>query len=414
MKLKIGNEVVFYQKDNKFKNIILGIFLVAPIDMKYHMEWPILSSLLEKTNALYPTEQELQNYSYENYGLNISIDTYYSGTSYLFRFFSSYVNPKYLPEEIDLTEKAFKLLETTILNPSFTEEKLEVEKYYVKNSLLNKKNNKQKYAYQEFMKVLCQGSITEKMITRTIEELDKVTLESIKDAYSSMLTFSRLCFIAGDIKKADVKKYFENLKLPHSNYNYQNLIMYEKLIPSEAVLPKEVIVDDPTKSSILYIGYKTNTYYFDDDFYVFGVLSMILGGSSYSETYQKIREEQSLVYYVDCSYDKRRGTVVFSMETSKENYDQLINTLNAIIHDYQSGKINERIMELAKMEIANMLNRENDRESSVCNGLYDELDHIKPLSLDEVLKKYLSITKEDIIRAANKMKLDTIYFLRGE
>ncbi len=413
MKLKIGKETVFYQKSNKFKNVILGVFLAAPFNLKYQMEWPIIGSLLEKTNALYKTEAELQNFIYDNYGLAVSVDTFYSGETYLFRFFISYVNPKYLPEQIELNQRAFELLQTTILKPDFTEDKLEIEKYYIRNSLINIKSNKQKYAFQEYMKTICEGSITEKVINKTIDQLNKVTIDSVKEAYQAMLSFARLFFIAGDIKSNDVKSYFSSLNFPKAKYDYKKLVMYEKM-PSCENNVKEKIIDDPTKSSILYIGYKTNTYYFDDDFYAFGVLSLILGGGSYSETYRKIREEKGLVYYIDCNYDKRRGIITFVMEIARENYEQVLCILKDIIKEYKQGSFDEKILDLAKQEISNMLARDSDRESSVCNMLYDELDHLSPLSTKEVLERYMSINKDDIIRVSKKMVLDTILFLRGD
>lgn len=412
MKLKINNEIVYYQKDNKFKNIILGIFLVAPINMKYYMEWPIIGSLLEKTNAKYKTVAELQNYSYDNYGLSVTVDTYYSGSSYLFRFFASYVNPKYLPEKIDLTISAFELLKTTILSPDFTQEKLELEKYHIRNAILNRKSNKQKYAFQEYMKVLCQGSITEKITNKSLEALNKVSIETINEAYKEMLKFSRLSFIAGDITKKEVVEHFSKLDFPKSAYDYHNLVMYEQLPRVSEV--KEKIINDLTKSSILYVGYKTDIYYFNDDFFSLDVLSLLLGGESYSETYKRIREEHGLVYYVDCNYDKRRGTITFVMEIDRQNYDKVMTILKEIISDYQNGKFESKVLELAKREITNVLMRENDRESSVCNMLYDEIDHIKSISIEEAIQKYASIQKEDIQRVVQKLELDTIFFLRGE
>lgn len=413
MKLKIGNEIVYYQKSNKFKNIILGIYMAAPFDLKYKMEWPILARLLDKTNGLYKTEEEYQNYCYDNYGLSISVDTYFLGKSYIFCYYVNFVNPKYLPEDIDLMKEAFSLLENTITNPDFTVEKLEVEKYNIKNSILNLQNNKQRYAFQEYMKLLCQGSITEHVLNKSIEELNKVTLDTLKEAYQKMLNFSRLCFISGDVKKVDVVDYFSHLSLPPQLYNYKKLVMYEKL-PQRVGAPQVKIVDEIMESSILYVGYRVDEYYFDKDFFALVILSMILGGGSYSEAYKRIREEKGLIYYVDCSYDKRRGTISFVMEIDKNNYDIILEILNEIIKDFQTGQFDQTLLDKAFSEISNTIYKENDRISSICSVICDELDHFEPLTTQEILDKYLATTKDDIISVANKMRLDTIYFLRGD
>lgn len=413
MRLKIGNEMVYYQKSNKFKNIILGIYMAAPYDLKYKMEWPIIARLLEKTNGLYKTEAEHQNYCYDNYGLSISVDTYFAGESYIFCYYVNFVNPKYLPEDIDLLQEAFSLLKNTIINPDFTIEKLEVEKYNIRNSFLNLQNNKQRYAFQEYMKLLCRGSLTEQVLDKTIEELDKVTIDSINEAYQKMLGFSRLCFIGGDVKKKDVVDYFSQLDLPLQLYDYKNLVMYEKL-PQNEDTPRVKIIDEVMESSILYVGYRVDEYYFDKDYFALVILSMILGGGSYSEAYKRIREEKSLLYYVDCSYDKRRGTISFVMEIDKSNYDIILEMLNDIIKDYQNGNFDQAILEKAFSEISNMIYKENDRINSICSEINDELDHFEPLTMQEILDKYLATTKDDIISVANKMKLDTIFFLRGD
>ena len=116
MKLKINNETIYYEKTPKFKSIAFGVDFICPFSLEKRMDFAILTSLITETNEVFKTPKELDDYYYDNYNLGISVGVHFEGENQIISFGSSFVNPNFLPEKIDLVTKAFELLNITLTN----------------------------------------------------------------------------------------------------------------------------------------------------------------------------------------------------------------------------------------------------------------------------------------------------------
>jgi predicted Zn-dependent peptidase len=84
------------------------------------------------------------------------------------------------------------------------------------------------------------------------------------------------------------------------------------------------------------------------------------------------------------------------------------------IEDMKNGVISDFEIESAKMAVINAFYSSNDTVGGIENWYSAQLFDGKFKSIAERSAEINAVTKEDIIKAANKLSLDTIYVLKNK
>ena len=139
-------------------------------------------------------------------------------------------------------------------------------------------------------------------------------------------------------------------------------------------------------------------------------MNNIFGGFDQSKLFMEIREKQNLSYYVDSNYQPEENLVTVSLSTAKSNEDIAIEKVKDILDEIKVGDFSDELFNQAKDNCVNSLESLVDSQSRYL------LQHIKSYhltgeryDLENRISLYSSITKEDVIRAANTLILDTVY-----
>ena len=81
--------------------------------------------------------------------------------------------------------------------------------------------------------------------------------------------------------------------------------------------------------------------------------------------------------------------------------------------EMEQGKFEEEELEVAKNNYITNLKEIEDNESAIIET-YLAKDLLNLGDIEERKKEVLKVTKEDIMKVAKKIKLDTIFLLEGE
>ena len=143
-------------------------------------------------------------------------------------------------------------------------------------------------------------------------------------------------------------------------------------------------------------------------------LSDIFGGGAYSKLFRNVREKQSLCYYCSASAVFKKGYMIVDSGVDEKNAEQLIDAVNNELNEIKKGNFDDSDIANSKKAIREILMSYYDSASTLdlwyCRNF--EKEHI--VSPMEFADKIISITKEEIISAANCYKLHTIYKLLPE
>ena len=146
--------------------------------------------------------------------------------------------------------------------------------------------------------------------------------------------------------------------------------------------------------------------------YVITLYNVILGGGSDSKLFKEVREENSLCYSIYSVPNKLDHVIIIQAGIDKNNYDKTVKLIEKDLEDMRKGKFSEADISVAKEYFYTALEELQESPDRIINDyLMMEL-----LGTDEINVKRLMIdkvTKEEIVKVAKKVKLDTIFLLEG-
>jgi predicted Zn-dependent peptidase len=141
------------------------------------------------------------------------------------------------------------------------------------------------------------------------------------------------------------------------------------------------------------------------------VFNAVFGASPISYLFMNVREKLSLCYFCSSALNMQKGTMVvyagIANENKKKTYDEILNQLERI----RNGDISDEDMESAYKMLINQYQTVTDdlfsTDSYYLNSYIGKLE----ISEKEFIAGISSVTKDDVIRCAKKVSLDTVYFL---
>jgi len=144
----------------------------------------------------------------------------------------------------------------------------------------------------------------------------------------------------------------------------------------------------------------------DEKRYVSYVLNTVLGGGMSSRLFQKIREEQGLVYsiYSDLNPYRDTGCMAIYAGTSVESVRQVVDHVLAEFLELKSAPIPADELRRAKDQLKGglMLSLESST-SRMSNLARQEMYFERFFSLDETIDQIESVTGEEVCEMANAL-----------
>ncbi len=144
------------------------------------------------------------------------------------------------------------------------------------------------------------------------------------------------------------------------------------------------------------------------------VFNSLLGGSTHSRLFQEIREKRSLAYYVSSSIESTKGLLLINSGINAENYKKVIEVVEKEIAAVTRGKFSQDEFLRSKKSIINHLKQDLDSNKSLSAHFLLSLVNNKEESIQKTIAGVEAVSEDDIIAAAKKLKMDTIYLLKSE
>ncbi len=175
----------------------------------------------------------------------------------------------------------------------------------------------------------------------------------------------------------------------------------------------EVKEQQDVKQGKLNIGYRTNIVYGDPDYFALQVFNGIFGGFSHSKLFINVREKASLAYYAASRLESHKGLMMVMSGIDLKNYDQAVGIIHEQMDAMKKGDFTDQELQQTKAVIQNQILETIDTSRGLIEILYHNVVAHTDIPLDSWLKEMQKATKEEIVAVANKIELDTIYFLTG-
>ncbi|MFV5913632.1 EF-P 5-aminopentanol modification-associated protein YfmF [Bacillus cereus] len=411
---ELGGLRVHIIPTDKYKTNTFVFRFKAPLNEETVTERALLPYVLQSATEKLPSVIRLRQYLEELYGSSLAVDVSKKGEDHIISIYVDIANEVYLHDAPPLFEKALSMLSDIVLHPAtegngFLSSIVESEKRALLQRIEATYDDKMRYANERLIEEMCKVEPYRLSANGKKESVMSITNESLYQYYQKVLAEDEMdLYIIGDISENAVdlvSKYFSISTRP---VRERNVLLHRRSNEE-----KEVVEKQELKQSKLHIGYRTFVTYKDEDYFALQLFNGLFGGFSHSKLFVNVREKNSLAYYAASRFESHKGLLFVMSGIEAKNYEKAVEIIKEQMLAMQNGEFSEEEIHQTKSVIQNQILEAIDTPRGFVEMLYHGIISDRTRPVEEWLTGIESVTKEEIVKVAKNIELDTIYFLQG-
>ena len=405
-------------KTDKFKTNLIAVFLTTKLNRENVTKNALVSTVLRRGSKNMQTQEDISKQMEEMYGASFDCGLDKTGDNQVLKFYIEVLNDNFLPRtNEDLLENAVKNMLEIVFDPyteneSFKEEYVEQEKNNIQKIIEGKIDNKARYALDRCIEEMYKDQPFGLYKFGYIEDLKDLNGKNLYEYYKKLIDECKIdIFVSGNIDDEIEKKISENeniQKLVSREANY-----VQPMIANKEIKYKENIVTESMEvtQGKLVLGLDVDIDK-EDLKYDTLIYNSLLGGTATSKMFQNVREKAHLAYVASSSYLRNKNNIFINCGIDIPNYEKALELIREQIEDMKKGDFTEEEIQNAKKGIiATIKTIEDEQDTEVSYYFGQELSNQK-VSVKEYIEKIEKVNKKNIIDIANKITINTIYFLK--
>lgn len=414
LKSEIGPFNLHIIKTEKFRTNRIIIHFKRPVVKEEITMRNLLCDCLTCATKKYNSERLMNIRTEELYGIPYNGMTYLSGNFSIMSFSMEFLNDKYIKESI--LEDSLDFMMDILFNPNVIDNKFDelsfnINKKALEESIKSFGDNPRKYSVRRIYEEMNPDGPLSYHSEGYLDDLNQITRESLYEYYKSVLKKDIVnVFIIGDFDVNEVRKMITSKMKINTikRFKGSHYVEYQTFRKRS----RTVIESKNINQSKLVIGCKLKNLTPFESNYVSSLYSYILGGSADSVLFKNVREKHSLCYYVSSSINKVNNTLLIESGIDGKNFKKTVKLIKKELKNMQQGKFDEKYIENGKITYLNACQELCDSPNSLLN-LYISNEYLGTDLLEKRKQEIQKVTKNDIVRFASKVNLDTVYLLEG-
>lgn len=406
-------------KTDKFKTNLLSVFFTVPLNENTITKNSLIPAILRRGSNNLKTQEEISKTLEEMYGASFDCGVDKIGDNQVLKFYLETINNSYTEDGENILKESINILLDLVFNPlvnnnKFDETYVESEKNNIKQIIEGRKDAKATYALERCIEEMYKKLPYALYKYGKLEDLKNINAENLYEQYKKLINECKIdIFISGDITEEVKNEVIENkniISLEERNPNYiesnkENRIKQEK---QEEIVSESM---DVTQGKLI-LGLDVLKEQ-EDDKYTALIYNAILGGTPNSKMFQNVREKNSLAYTASSSYIRQKGNIFVKCGIEIDNYEKALKIIKEQIEDMKKGKFTEEDIKQAKVNIVSTIKFiPEEQDTELLYYFSQELSGYQ-MNSEEYINKVNSITKEQIVELANRIQINTIYFLKN-
>lgn len=388
----------------KFKTNVYALYLTIPLTKENVTYNALIPTVLKRGCEKYNNQLEISKKLEEMYDATFGIGITKVGNNEVLKFYLESLNNNYLPKNEDLSKTSIEMLLNIVMKPylvngKFDDDYVEQEKENLKKVIESRKDNKDTYATNRLLEEMFKEEPYGLYKFGNIDEIDNITSEKLYEKYKELIKNSeKYLYIVGDV---------ENLNIESYNIDEKEITISKefpvKISEKENIVKEQM---DVTQGKLV-IGLNTP----NNKQEVIALYNTILGKGANSKLFLNVREKEGLAYSAGSTYLKRNNAIIISTGIEVSKYNKAVEVIKNQLKDMEDGNITEKEMKDAKQFINAGLNLINESSENMIEYRFDKDLYNEEIDIEKYRKEIEEVKKEDIVKVAKQIKIDTIYFL---
>ncbi|HEY8416685.1 MAG TPA: pitrilysin family protein [Limnochordales bacterium] len=400
----------------KFKTTTVKLVLRRNLRADTYTHTAVIPFVLRRGTQTLPTVRDMARYLENLYGAGFNADVSKVGETQNIELFVEVAHDRFLPEQLGLSEKALAFLGDVLLRPAtedgvFRREFVAQEAENLRRRILSVINQKPQYAMKRLREEMFPGEPFGLEKYGDVEELRRVTPEALYEHYRHVLATSPVdLFVVGPVEPAQVAEWVrQHLTLPRGDIE---ATVAATPHPDGAAEERVVTEEQQVQQGVLALGYRTATRYPDDDYPALLMYNGILGGFPHSKLFINVREKASLAYFASSQLEATKGVVTVTAGIAVDKYEQALAIIREQVAALAAGDISDQELENTRKGLINGMLSGRDSPGRIIGGRLVGLINNRVRPVPELIEDVRRVTREDVVRVAAGVRLDTVYFLR--
>ena len=399
--------------DNRFKTMKISATVLVPLCKDTVSAYALLTQVMTRSCEEYPDFTALSKKLSSLYGASLSGGVRKLGESLALTFSVSGLDDRYALTQESISEELSRILCSVIFKPllckdAFDIEETEQERRQLIELAEGEINDKRAYANNRLLELMCEGESYALRRYGTVESIKKVTAKELYSAWQTMLKSAHFeIFFIGESSANTARAVFteEFAKITREPFELSTDIVRSAECVREFEDRMEVA------QAKLLLGFRAGVGGTDEGVTAMRLMCAILGGSAHSKFFVNVREKQSLCYYCVSRYQRAKGIITVESGVEFDNIEKTKKAILAELDAIRKGYVTDDEINFAKLSVANDFVSICDTVSGIGEWYVSQLADGRLLSVEEAIDDFNSVTKEQIVEAANKLTLDTVYVL---
>ena len=399
----------------KFKTGSLSFNFLRPLCKEEAPLNALLPSVLLRGTVHYPDMRSLSAALEECYGAEIGGTVRKKGEVQAAGLYADFMDDRLAAGE-QVAQRVVSLVAEILLRPRmengcFCADFVKQEKDNLINAIRSRINSKRAYAASQTVKAMFRGEAY--AVDRLGEEAEAsaITPKSLTEYYRRWLSASpiEICYI-GSLSANQIATM---LKQAFFGLPRTTLVHPTTTILSIRREPQEIRETMDITQGKLCLGFRTDLTARDPEWTAMTVFATVYGSGVTSKLFCNVREKQSLCYYAAASLERFKG---FMLVSSGIDFEQFETAKAAILREWKAccdGVISETELSSAKTQLISSLQALEDSPAQMDESYLGQAICGVWRDITDRMEDIRAVTVDDVSAAAQRLVLDTVYFLEG-
>lgn len=399
---------------NKFKTITVEVDFRRIVKKDEITKRALLKDIIINSTNRYPAERDLIIASENLYDIKLLASSARMGNYTNLSFKVRFLNEKF--SDKGMNKKSIEFLMDILFNPNidengFKDNIVEKCKKRLAKSIKSLKDNKVKYTISKLLETVSDRPYSYNSYGY-IEDLDDINGKNMYDYYKSLINEDLIdVFVVGDFDKSEIKELLRKNFHAKTFHKEKKDIIVKEL--EEVRKINSVIENDKVNQSQLTILCTMNGINDYERKYVARIYNEILGGSSSSILFDTVREKNSYAYYINSEQKSYDNILIIYSGIEPGNSSEVVKLIKKVMSDMEKGKIDDIHINNAKEAMISAIRASMDSPNGIISTYYAKV-LVNSDDMETRIKKINQVSKDDIVKFANKINLHTIYLLEGD
>ena len=403
---------------DKFKTNLIAVFLTTKLTRENVTKNALISTILRRGSKNMNTQEEISKQMEEMYGAGFDCGLDKTGDNQVLKFYIENINDQFIPQhDENMLKSAIEKLLEIVFNPyiengEFKKEYVEQEKNNIKQKIEGKIDNKARYALNRCIEEMYKDKPFGLFKFGYIEDLEGIDGKNLYEYYQNLIKNCKIdIFVSGIVPDNIEQLIEENENIAKLQERQADYVI--PAITKKEIKQKENIVAESMEvtQGKLVLGLDINLEN-EDQKYDALLYNSILGGTANSKMFQNVREKAHLAYVASSSYSRQKSNIFINCGIEIANYEKALEIVKKQIEDMKNGDFTEDDIQNAKKGIISTIDLIDDEQDTAVTYYFGQELSEHKIGADEYKQRVEKIQKEDIVKIANAVSINTIYFLK--